>query len=125
MAVKKTDNIIFPDLSFDTPGIYKYTVREMTPPSKDWATDTNEYQVIITVTEGADGKLEAYVEYPDGRIIFSNTYKPDRMNVCKCFMALPFPMFEFLPPQKPEFEQLLKTQPNVFKHWEELIKNFA
>ena len=32
---------------------------------------------------------------------------------CAAFMKLPFPMFWFLPPQKPEFASLMKKAPDL------------
>ena len=118
-------NINFPALTFTAPGIYSYTVKELTPSDRDWITDDRVYRVIVTVTVNEDGTLTAITDYPDGFPKFTNIYcpppKPPR-DVCKIFNCLPFPMFLFLPPQMPEFTKLMESTPNAFDWWDNIIK---
>ena len=103
------NNINFPALTFTKPGIYEYTVKELTPSGEEWTTDDRVYRVIVTVTENGSGALEATAEYPDGLPYFANIYScPPPSDKCKYFNCLPFPMYLFTPPQKPEFKQAMK-----------------
>ena len=127
--MKNQYNVIFPELTFTSPGVYKYTVKELTPPDESWNTDRRIYRVIITVVDTGDGLLEAHTDYPDGVPRFVNTYcpptppKPPR-DVCKLFNKLPFPLLMFYPPQKPEFDGLMETSPDVFDWWEIVSQYF-
>ena len=122
-------SIIFPELTFTAPGIYKYTVKEHEPPDDWWEKDGREYRVVITVEDTGGGALAARVEYPDGRPRFVNKYyppppPPPPRDVCKLFYKLPFPNLYFTPPQKPEFDELMKKSPYVFDWWENMRKYF-
>ena len=100
-------NINFPALTFTSPGVFTYTIKELTPSSERWSTDKRVYRVVVTVTEDGDGNLAAQLSYPDGFPKFVNKYcwppPPPPCDVCKHFDKLPFPMHLFAPPQKPEF----------------------
>ncbi|MCL2377581.1 MAG: hypothetical protein FWC77_00485 [Defluviitaleaceae bacterium] len=118
-------NIIFPALTYTSPGIYSYTVKELTPSDVYWKTDDRVYQVIVTVTKNKEGALEANVDYPDGYPKFVNIYHcppPPPCDICKYFDCLPFPMFLFTPPQKPEFQRIVKSKPNAYEHWDKALK---
>ena len=52
-------NINFPALTFTSPGIFTYTVKELTPSDESWKTDSRVYRVVITVTDNGDGTLTA------------------------------------------------------------------
>ena len=123
-----TDKIIFPAISFKKPGVYNYTVRELAPSISNWKIDKNEYRVIVTVEDNGKGQLIAKVDYPDGKIVFTNMYckckcKPakPKVDVCKCFNNLSFPMFLFAPLQKKEFAELMKKDENFFNNWERVL----
>ena len=117
------NNIKFPELSFTSPGVYNYTIRELTPPDREWDTDSRVYRAVVTVTADSDGNLTASAAYPDGFPRFVNIRKkyPPPCDKCKYFECLPFPMLWFLPPQKPEFTELMKTAPHIFDWLEELF----
>jgi len=68
------DNVIFPELTFSKPGIYCYTIKELTPSSFGWTTDKSVYRAIVTVEYNCDGELEARVDYPDGNPCFCNKF---------------------------------------------------
>ncbi|MCL2499665.1 MAG: hypothetical protein FWE90_04920 [Defluviitaleaceae bacterium] len=115
----KCQNINFPALTFTSPGVYTYTVRELTPSDAEWETDGRVYRAVVTVTENDDGNLEAHVDYPDGFPEFVNGYAcPPPEDVCKYFNNLPFPMFWFVPPQKPEFERYMGPTRNILHQWD-------
>ena len=123
-----TANIIFPAINFTKAGIYTYTVREITPPASNWKIDKREYTITVTVTDDGAGHLKAKVDYPDGKIVFTNEFckcycKPTRpqADVCKCFKNLPFPMFLFMPLQKAEFTELIQKNQDFFEHWESIL----
>ena len=111
----------FPELVFTSPGTYTYTISELTPSDREWDTDDRVFRVIITVTDSGDGTLVASAAYPDGVPEFINYHK-NPSNVCKEFNQLPFPMFLFAPPQKPEFMELVRRTPGIFKWWDGLFK---
>ena len=122
----KCNNINFPALTFTAPGIYSYTIEELTPSDANWTTDDRVYRAIVTVTENSDGTLNASVDYPDGFPKFVNIHycppPPPPCDVCKYFNCLPFPMHWFAPPQKPEFSSIMKSTPNVFEKWDNAIE---
>ena len=135
--MKYHDTINFPELTFASPGIYSYTVKELTPSDGKWKTDNRVYRVIVTVTENADGILTACLDYPDGFPKFVNNYKlcpppppppPPPLppsEICKFFKKLPFPMYWFAPPRKPEYIELMKSAPDVLTLWDDCLKNFG
>jgi pilin isopeptide linkage protein len=68
--------IEFPCINFDAPGIYEFTLRELTPSGGGWTTDDSEIPVIVEVVEDEHGNLIATISYPDGFPTFTNTYTP-------------------------------------------------
>ena len=102
-------------------------MKELTPSDEKWETDSRVYRVVVTVTDNGDGTLAASLDYPDGFPKFVNTYcyppPPPPIDVCKHFYRLPFPMFWFAPPQKPEFMELMRSSPHILD-WEETIISF-
>jgi len=91
----------FPDLTFDEPGIYEFTLKELTPSGDGWTTDDSVIRLIITVVDDGHGNLVATIEYPDGFPVFTNIYKvePTRVIISGCKIAigapLPIGKFEF------------------------------
>ena len=122
----KCQNINFPALTFTSPGIYSYTIKELTPSDMNWKTDSRVYRAVVTVTANGDGTLDANVDYPDGFPKFVNIHSslppPPPCDVCKYFDCLPFPMILFAPPQKPEFTSIMESTPNAFEKWENALK---
>ena len=91
----------FPELVFKTPGIYEYTLEELTPSGDGWDTDDKIVNVIVTVVDDGHGNLVATVSYPDGYPSFTNIYRaePVRVRITGCKIAigadLPAGRFEF------------------------------
>ena len=91
----------FPDLTFDEPGVYEYTLRELTPSGDGWTTDDRVIRVIVTVVDDGHGNLVATIEYLDGFPSFTNTYrvKPTHIIISGCKIAIGAPLpagrFEF------------------------------
>jgi len=91
----------FPDLTYDEPGIYEYTMRELTPSGDGWKTDDRVIRLIVTVVDDGHGNLVATIEYPDGFPSFTNIYKTEPTRViisgCKVAIGAPLPVgrFEF------------------------------
>ena len=91
----------FPDLVYDEPGVYEYTLRELTPSGDGWKTDDRVIRLIVTVVDDGHGNLVATVEYPDGFPSFTNIYEvvPTRVIIsgCKVAIGAPLPVgrFEF------------------------------
>ena len=56
--------IRFPPLTFNAPGIYPYTIRELTPSGDGWTTDDRVYLVTVTVEDDGSGNLVATLSYP-------------------------------------------------------------
>jgi len=77
------DNVIFPPLYFDKPGVYHFTMKELTPSGYCWKTDRRVYRVTVTV-EVCKGRLRAHVAYPDGNPCFCNVYTCCRCGKCRC-----------------------------------------
>jgi len=122
----KCQNINFPALTFTSPGIYSYTIKELTPTDADWETDKRVYRAVVTVVDNGDGTLVAHLDYPDGFPEFVNKRTcpppPPPCDVCKYFDCLPFPMLWFAPPQKPEFICIMESTPDIFDKWDEALK---
>ena len=76
--MKSSALIKFPELTFTEPGVYSYTIKELSPSRGGWSNDNKIYRLIITVIEDKFGKLITIVKYPDGKPIFTNifTYVP-------------------------------------------------
>ena len=121
-------NINFPELTFTSPGVYSYTIMELTPSDEDWETDDRVFRAVVTVTDNGDGVLTASIDYPDGVPKFVNIHYPPPQppcDVCKDFDKLPFPMFLFTPPQKKEYMELMKSDPDVFNRWKKALKDIG
>jgi len=93
--------IEFPELEFDEPGVYEFTLKELTTSGGGWTTDSREIKVIVRVIDDGFGHLVATVEYPDGFPEFTNKYKakPAHIIISACKIAvgaeLPKGRFEF------------------------------
>ena len=119
--MKYNFNVNFPELTFTSPGVYLYTIKELTPSGDRWKTDRRVYRVVVTVTKDECGDLVAKLDYPDGFPKFVNKYyrtpppppPPPPPGVCECFEKLPFPMHWFAPPQKAEFMENLRSAPHL------------
>jgi len=91
----------FPAMSYDEPGVYEYTLRELTPSGDGWTTDGRTIRVVVTVVDDGHGNLVATVSYPDGFPSFVNTYRvePTRVIISGCKIAIGAPLpdgrFEF------------------------------
>ena len=74
-----------------TAGDYKYILREYNSGSHGMSYATNEYEIIVTVIDNADGTLSAKVTKINGTaftgtstkdaLVFNNTYTPDDVSV--------------------------------------------
>jgi pilin isopeptide linkage protein len=65
-------NITFPALTLNQPGVYNFTIRELTPSGCGWVTDKRVFAVTVTVTDSGNGKLTANLSYPNGYPHFIN-----------------------------------------------------
>jgi len=99
--MSKPCNLIEFKLTFDTPGVYEYTMEELTKSGNGWKTDDGEFRVIVKVDDDGEGKLVAKVEYPDGEPNFENKYETEPVEVvikatkCAIGAELPCEKFEF------------------------------
>ena len=67
--------IVFPTLSFNEPGIYTFTIKELAPANNCWLTDNREHIVTVIVSYNEEGDLQANVVYQGGSIPnFYNEY---------------------------------------------------
>jgi pilin isopeptide linkage protein len=67
-------NISFLNLSFNEPGTYHYTIREISKSGCGWKCDNRTFGITITVTD-MNGKLSAVVNYDGGEVpCFVNYY---------------------------------------------------
>ena len=69
-------NIIFSEITYTQPGVYTYTVKETSKSAGGMVTDDTVYTVTVTVTDNGDGTMTALASYPEGGIVFRNTYAP-------------------------------------------------
>ena len=69
------------NLTFDAPGVYEYTMEELTQSGGGWTTDDAEFRVVVTVEDDGQGNLVASVAYPDGNPIFTNRYGAEPVEV--------------------------------------------
>ena len=70
----------FGSIQFTHQGEYHYTITEKAGTDSHIGYDTSSFDVTIKVTD-VDGKLQAEVVYPDGGVVFNNTYTPDEVIV--------------------------------------------
>jgi len=93
--------IEFPELTFDEPGFYEFTLKELTSSGGGWTTDDREIKVIVRVIDDGFGNLIATAEYPDDFPEFINKYKAKPAHIiisaCKIAVGAPLPKgrFEF------------------------------
>lgn len=69
--------IRFNTITYASAGVYTYTVREVNTGAAGIAYDATEYTVTVTVTDDGNGMLVASVTYPEGGLVFTNTYAPE------------------------------------------------
>ena len=90
----------FPELIFDAPGVYEYTLKELTPPGGGWTTDDSIIRVIVTVIDDGLGNLVATISYPDGFPSFKNIYETGSVSViisgCKTAIGAKLPAGRFV-----------------------------
>jgi pilin isopeptide linkage protein len=98
-------DVVFPDLSFNTPGVYHYTMKELTPSGGDWQCDNRVFGLTITVTDNGKGDYIANVAYDGGvEPEFINYYAPSdgSGDTCgPCEPILPCPPIPPCPPCPP------------------------
>lgn len=70
-------NIVFPALTFNQPGVFNFTVRELKPSGCCFKMDDRVFPVTVTVTNNGTGQLVATISYPNGKPVFVN-------RVCDC-----------------------------------------
>ena len=77
------ENIKFSELIFTKPGVYNYTIKELTPSGYGWATDGRVYRITIKVTANEYGELVAIADFPDGKPQFTNIFSciPTRITI--------------------------------------------
>ena len=74
---KKDGTIAFGEIGFAAAGTYTYTVSEVKGSAAGITYDDTNYTITVEVTDNGDGTLTAKSSYPDGGIVFNNTYKAD------------------------------------------------
>lgn len=67
--------VIFSQLTYEETGDYNYTIREVKGSQGGMTYDETTYPVHISVIDDGEGKLVATVNYPDGPVVFENTYE--------------------------------------------------
>lgn len=65
----------FDTITYTEEGTHTYTVFELDGDAENWKYDNHKFKVTVNVTEDAEGNLKAEVNYVDGAIKFTNTYK--------------------------------------------------
>ena len=66
--------IEFPEVCFDKPGEYEFTIKELTGSGGGWTVDDAEIPVVVNVIDDGYGNLTATVTYPEGFPEFVNEY---------------------------------------------------
>jgi pilin isopeptide linkage protein len=67
--------VTFPELQFDKPGVYLFTLKELNESCNGWECDKKVVDVTVTVTADEKGTLSADVTYDTGTVpIFTNRY---------------------------------------------------
>jgi pilin isopeptide linkage protein len=69
--------VTFSQLPYSSPGVYNYTIKELTPSGNGWITDSNVYPATITVTGDSAGHLIALASYPQGQPVFRDVYNAE------------------------------------------------
>ena len=74
-------NVIFPGITFDTVGVYKYTISELNTGVDGFSYDTTIYDTVANVTDNGDGTLNVEWTVTKNQtvidsITFKNSYKP-------------------------------------------------
>ncbi len=67
--------VFFEEIQFGTVGEYVFTIREVASDEEGMTYDSQTYKVIVTVTDDGEGGLIATAEYPDGKVVFNNTFE--------------------------------------------------
>ena len=116
VACTTCGSIVFPELCFDAPGIYEYTMIEETPSGDGWETDDRVVRVMVHVEDDGHGNLFAYFEYPDGFPTFTNTRTLNPVCVefrgCKIAIGAPLPEGRFTFGLYDEAGELVATTTN-------------
>ena len=60
---------------YTQPGVYHYSIREISGSGNGWTVDSRIYHVTVTVTDNGQGQLEATADYPEGAPEFRNQYQ--------------------------------------------------
>jgi len=64
----------FPELTFDEPGTYHFTLKELSASGGGWVVGSDEYPIVITVIDDGFGNLVATADYPEGFPGFVNEF---------------------------------------------------
>ena len=76
----------FPALTFEAPGVYDFTIKELTPPCGGCLPDKRVCPCVVTV-KNIEGILEALVEFPQGDPVFTTVCRPPmppHRPCCRC-----------------------------------------
>jgi pilin isopeptide linkage protein len=68
-------NITFSSINFEKAGTYTYKIEEVNGKVDGITYDSQSVDVVITVTDNGEGKLEAEIKYPNKEPVFNNSYR--------------------------------------------------
>lgn len=80
-----TGSINFSELEFDTPGVYTFTIEEVSGSYSGMTYDVSKYTVTVKVTYNREGKLTAEAVYSDEGVVFNNRYADTPVTPCTCY----------------------------------------
>lgn len=76
-------SVTFASLTYDTPGVYEYTIRENAGNDVSVDYDNTSVKVIVTVTDAGGGQLACSVAYEGDDYLFENVVVPGSLELHK------------------------------------------
>lgn len=78
-------SIIFSEIEFNSPGVYIFTIEEVEGDNSGIINDGSKFTVTVTVVADGNENLTVEVDYPEGGIVFNNSYSTPPVSPCQCY----------------------------------------